>query len=265
MKFISSTLIIIFFFVNDCLSSNLDLKENSTIRWSSKEGLARLNSSQYKNDFYQMAEHFQPQINPLYCAIASSVIVLNTLYEGQKINNQRGLEVIKPKAFGGGIIPFNSYSQLTFLNKITDKVKDQKIITLQNITQENENNTKNFDAGLSLKQLDDILKTYQLKTEIHYAKAYDQRSLESFREMLKNILSENKKFLVANFDGKVLGLQTKGHISPIVAFDEKTDSVLILDVAGHKNGWYFARVSDLLGAMNTKDGEYYRGYLIIWK
>ena len=111
----------------------------------------------------------------------------------------------------------------------------------------------------------DILKTYKLKTKINYVDTINQKSLEDFKEMLKNILSEDKKFLLANFDGTVLGLKTVGHISPIVAFDAKSDSVLILDVAGHKNGWYFISVVDLLKAMNTKDGEHYRGYLVVWK
>ena len=259
MKFIFKTLIVLFFFFSNSFADEL------IIKWNSTEGLARLNESQYKDDFYQMVEHFQPQINPLYCAIASSVIVLNTLYEEQKIVSQKDLEIIKPKAFGSGTIPFNSYSQLTFFNDKTDKIKDRKIITLKNITKENENDAKNFDAGLSLKQLADILKTYQLKTEIHYVKSSDGQSLDDFRKILKIILAEDKKFLLANFDGKVLGLKTGGHISPIVAFDEKSDSVLILDVAGHKNGWYWASITNLLKAMNTKDGDHYRGYLVISK
>ena len=259
MKIISQIIIILFL-----LSSN-SFAEDFVVKWDSKEGLGRLSNSQYKNDFYQMAEHFQPQINPVYCAIASSVIILNTLYDGQEIANQKDLSVAKPKAFGGGDMEFKSYSQLTFLNEKTDKVKDRKIIHLKNITPENENDAKSFDPGLSLKQLADILKIYQLKTKIHYAKSIDQQSLDSFRKELKTILVEDKKFLMANFDTKVLGLKSDGHLSPIAAFDEKSDSVLVLDVAGHKRGWYFVSVLDLLKAMNTKDGETYRGYLVVSK
>ncbi len=237
----------------------------STLKWNSEEGLQRLEVSQYKNDFYQLASHFQPQINPLYCGIASSVIILNTVNEGEAIASQKDLEVKKPKAFGGGNIAFKSYSQLTFLNDKTDKIKNRKIINLQNITSKNENDAKNFDAGLSLKQLAGILKTYKLKVKIVYIKNTNQKSLEKFRKLLKKTLAEDQKFILANFNGKFLGLKTGGHISPIAAFDLDSDSVLIMDVAGHKNGWFWASVKDLMKAMNTKDGENYRGYLVISK
>jgi hypothetical protein len=236
-----------------------------TVKWSSSEGIKRLESSQYKNDFYQLSEHFQPQINPLYCGVASSVMILNTINEGKEIESQKELEVIKPKAFGGGNIAFNSYSQSTFLNNKTDKVKDRKIINLQNITPENENDAKNFDAGVTLKELAGILKTYHLKTKIVYAKNTDQKSLTKFRTLLEKVLAEDQKFILVNFNGKSLALTTNGHISPIAAFDCVSDSVLILDVAGHKNGWYWVLVEDLMKAMNTKDGENYRGYLVISK
>lgn len=246
------------------LSNNSFAEQTSlTLKWNSSDGLKRLESSQYKNDFYQMAEHFQPQINPLYCGIASSVIILNTVNEDKEIVSQKDLEIVKPKAFGGGKIAFNSYSQLTFFNDKTDKVKDRKIINLQNITTQNENDAKNFDAGLNLGQLADILKTYQLKTKISYVEKVDPKSLEKFRKLLTEILVENQKFLLVNFNGKSLGLKTNGHISPVAAFDQASDSVLIMDVAGHKNGWYWVGIEDLMKAMNTKDGENYRGYLVI--
>ena len=239
--------------------------KNITTDWNSKKGLEKLYNSQYKNDFYQMADHFQPQINPLYCAIASSVIILNTIYKDKKIISQKELEIKKPKVFGGDIIPFFSYSQLTFLNKKTDKIKDRKIISLQNITKENENNVKNFDAGLSLQQLSGILKIYKLKTQVHHVQTINKKSVMKFRKLLKKILIEDKKFLLVNFNGKILGLETGGHISPIVAFDNNSDSVLVMDVAGHQNGWFWVSIINLLKAMNTKDGENYRGYMVVYK
>jgi len=234
-----------------------------TVKWNSSEGIKRLESSQYKNDFYQLSQNFQPQINPLYCGIASSVIILNTINEDKEIESQKELEVAKPKAFGGGSIAFKSYSQSTFLNDKTDKVKDRKIITLQNITTDNENDAKNFDAGISLRDLANILKTYKLKVDLNYVEKSDTESLVKFRKLLEKVLSEDQKYLMVNFDGKIIGLKTNGHISPIAAFDESSDSVLIMDVAGHKNGWYWVKTEDLVKAMNTKDGNTYRGYLVI--
>lgn len=54
-------------------------------------------------------------------------------------------------------------------------------------------------------------------------------------------------------------------MSPIVALDTVSDSLLVMDVVDHKNDWYWARVADLVKAMNTKDGNNYRSYLVISK
>jgi hypothetical protein len=238
--------------------------DSLTMTWNSKEGIERLNHSQYKNDFYQIADHFQPQINPLYCAVASSVIILNTMSEGKEIPSQKELEVQKPKVLGDGRIAFNSYSQFTFLNDKTDQIKDRKIINLQNISEKTENDAKNFDAGISLKQLSDILhEAYKLKAKITYAKTNDEQSINKFRDIVKEVVSDNKRYLLVNFNGKILNLKTGGHMSPIVAYDQNSDSVLVMDVAGHKNGWYWVGVNDLYKAMNTLDGANYRGYLVI--
>jgi hypothetical protein len=43
----------------------------------------------------------------------------------------------------------------------------------------------------------------------------------------------------------------------VVAYDEASDMVLVMDAALHKNRWYFISVKKLYEAMNTKDGEKY--------
>jgi hypothetical protein len=238
-------------------------QQNLTIKWNSPQGIKILQNSQHKNDFYQLADHFQPQINPLYCGIATSVIILNSINENH-LPNQKTLQVQKPAVFGSGFVPFQSYSQLTFLNDKTDKIKDRKIIKLKNITKDNENDAKNFDPGLKLAEFKDILsKAYGLKAKFHYADKLNEKSIDKFRQIAKKTTAEDKKYLAVNFKGKLLGLKTNGHISPVAAFDEASDSVLILDVAGHKNGWFWVKIPDLFKAMHSKDGDDYRGYLII--
>ena len=82
---------------------------------------------------------------------------------------------------------------------------------------------------------------------------------------MKKILIDKNNFLIANFDGKVFGNKTGGHISPIVAYDENSDSLLVLDVALHKNPWYWVDLTEMVKAMNTKDGDNFRGYLVAKK
>ena len=66
--------------------------------WNSEEGLKRLSRSQFKNDFYQLVNFFQPQINPIYCGAASSVMILNAFNYGKiasqkKVNREQDMQI----------------------------------------------------------------------------------------------------------------------------------------------------------------------------
>lgn len=223
----------------------------SVVKWNSDEGLKRLDRSEFKNDFYQLVNYYQPQINPLYCGMASGVILLNAMSD--EIPSQKGGEMISPS---GKVIEFHSYSQLSFLNAKTDKIKKRELIELKEKRADGK-----YDAGVSLRDFSRILSEgYGLRTELKYAD--ENNSVEKFREDLKRYLVEDERFIVANFKGKLIGNKTGGHISPVVAFDEISDSVLVLDVALHKNPWYWVGVEDFYGAMNSLDGEKFRGWLV---
>lgn len=181
-----------------------------------------------------MVNFYQPQINPLYCSAATSVVVLNAI-SGE-----------------------NLFKQEDFFNQKTDKIKLKTIID-----KIEKDKNDNFDAGLALGDLAKILsQVYNLKVELNYVENNDAKN---FRKIVKEILSENQKFLITNFDGKILGHKTNGHISPIAAYDEESDSLLVLDVALHKNQWFWVNLEEFYKSMNTKDGENYRGFLIVKK
>lgn len=208
--------------------------------FNSKEGIRKLESAELKDDFYQLVNFYQAQINPFYCSIATSVTILNA------INYQ---ENSAPKI-----------SQLTFLNEKTDKIKSQKVIR-----REEKNEKGEYSEGLSLVELSKILQTYGLDTKINYVEKNDEPSEMKFRSDIRNALQNKNTFLVANFDGKTLSKKTGGHFSPVVAYDEKSDSALVMDVALHKNQWFWTSIKDFMKSMNTKDGKNYRGYLLVKK
>jgi len=262
-KKITSALFLILFFSNAVFA---DEKNTQAETWNSEEGLKKLERSQCKNDFYQLANFYQPQINPLYCSVATGVILLNALNYGNISSNEK-FEIHKPQSDGGDVIAFNLYSQETFFNEQTDKIKKREIINYKEakkkVFQDNEFK-EIYDAGLSLSDFSEILsKVYKLKTQLTYAKNNDAKSLMKFRETAKKVLSDDKSFLVVNFDGRILGQKTSGHISPLAAFDEEGDAVLVMDVALHKNQWYWISVPKLFEAMNSKDDNMYRGYLVV--
>ena len=230
--------------------------ENSQAEiWNSEEGLKRLQRSEFKSDFYQLVNFYQPQENPLFCSIATATMIRNAFEYGNILSQKEG-EVLKPD---GGTISYPLYSQKDFFNEETEKVKKRSIVEFK----ESVNGAESFDPGLSLGDFAKMLRVHNFGVKLIYVKKNDEATAEKFRRVLRNILNENSAFLVVNFDGKFLEKTTRGHISPIVAFDEESDSVLVLDVALHKNRWYWVEVSKLIEAMNTKDAENYRGYLMV--
>lgn len=249
--------IISLFFTNISLANSIEI-------WNSKEGLKRLQETNYNNDFYQLVNFYQPQINPLYCSPASATIIINAINYG-KIQSQKTGETYKPESLGRELIAYNLYSQEDFFNEKTEKVKTKSSISF--ITPYKiENGKKIFEPGVNLEEFSRMLKEgHNFDVKKIYAKNNDKNSLEKFRKNLKEVLSEDKKFILANFHGKVAGSQTNGHISPLVAYDEDSDMVLVLDVALHKNNWFWVDLTTFYLAMNTKDGDNYRGYLIVKK
>ncbi len=234
------------------------------VSWYSKESRQRFERAEIKNDFYQLAPNYQPQINPLYCGMASATILLNAFRLSKGVVSQPKHEVEKPKVMGGGKIPFPLFTQDTLLNEKTDRVKDRLKIELKNITPENTDNEKAFGPGVSLSQLKGVLEAYGLKADAYEASDKSSDAVVSkFREMVKKVLNDEDNFILINFKGATLGAATGGHISPLGAYDSKSDSVLILDVASHKNPWYWIPVSYLYKAMNTKDGDKFRGYVVV--
>ena len=223
--------------------------------WNSSEGLHRLDQSNFKEDFYQLINFYQAQINPLYCAVATGTMLLNAL-NYDEISSQKISEISKPN---GELIPFNLYTQQGFLNDQTDEIKNRDIIEYKERTFDG-----NYDPGLALGDFAAILeKVYRLQTDVFYVSENNKRGRERFRQNLRDVLNDHDSFIVVNFDGKILGQKTNGHISPLAAYDEKTDSVLVLDTALHKNQWYFVSIEKLFAAMNSRDGDNFRGYAIV--
>ena len=235
-------------------SPNNNLK--SITVWNSQQGINNLATANYKQDFYHLAHLYQPQKNPLYCGIASSAIILNALNIGSKNIVNSVNQVAKPAQYGGGKIDFYFYTQNDILNNYTDQIKNKNIINFQQ-----KNTANKYDPGLSLKDLADILKIHAVSSQLHYAD--NLKKIKKFRKYLKKYLNLKTHYIIANFNGKILGAKTGGHISPIVAYNKKTEQILILDVAAHKNSWYWVDIELFYQAMHSKDGDKYRGYLIV--
>jgi hypothetical protein len=234
------------------------------VDWNSSEGRRRLSRTKYNQDFFQMAHAFQPQMNPVYATVASAVIVLNALrLPKHVIPSQDELEIRRPDEFGGGILPFPAYSQLTFLNSETDKIKDRNVILIKSPSGQ-ENGKPKFAPGLGLPDLQKMLvDVYHAKATVTFADTDPKEGSKAFRNTLKKALYDSTSFILSNFKGDLLGAATEGTVSPLAAYDEASDSVLILDVTGHKNPWYWVPLAALYESMHTQYDGNYRGYIQI--
>ena len=59
------------------------------------------------------------------------------------------------------------------------------------------------------------------------------------------------------------GQKGGGHISPLGAYDESSESFLIMDVNPNRAPWVWVRSDELIAAMRTFDTVENRGYLLV--
>ena len=69
--------------------------------------------------------------------------------------------------------------------------------------------------------------------------------------------------MIVNYNRSALGQTGGGHISPLGAFDETSDSFLVMDVNPTNHPWVWVPASALFAAMATKDTAENRGYLLV--
>jgi len=152
---------------------------------------------------------------------------------------------------------------LTLLDEKSDLVKPREVINMTRVADLEGEGGGHFNGGLSIAGLGKILEIYGANVTVTQADQDDEIGTAMFRDVARAVLNDEGRFLVVNFLGSDIGTPTGGHISPLGAYDEQTDSLLVLDVAGHKTPWYWAPLSHLYQAMHTLAGNDYRGWLVI--
>jgi len=105
-------------------------------------------------------------------------------------------------------------------------------------------------GGLTLEQLRQFLEVWAANPTIYYG---SDLSVSQLRNLITSTLSNPERRLIVNFYRQALGQIGHGHFSPIGAYDSKTDSVLILDVAKYKYPPVWVKTSDLFNAIQGID------------
>jgi hypothetical protein len=117
-----------------------------------------------------------------------------------------------------------------------------------------------FFTGMSLAELSRLAQDVGLETERVHA---DGLTIDAFRDRLKANLRRRGDFVLINYDRRVLQQEGAGHISPVGAYDEATDRILVLDEAAYKYPFTWIPTQLLYEAVHTKAGEGWRGLLFI--
>jgi len=231
------------------------------VYFDSPEGMKRLEQSQAKVDFFPLANHFESQQNKVFCGIASSVIILNTLRldnpDIKKPEDNSLLTKEDRRYFPKGFDPiYQRYTQNTLLNAET-KNKDEVLGKPVNI-----NGKTIANYGLQLKELSALLTSYGLNVTTRVAN--DNIKDEAIHTELINNLKTSGNYVLVNYSRKILGQGNGGgHISPLGAYDLASDSFLIMDVNPNTSKWVWVKTTDLIKAMRTFDTTENRGYLLV--
>lgn len=227
----------------------------SLVRFNSENSMKRLSRTDYKVDFFSLSNFYTAQPNGVVCGPTTMSIVLNALNKDQrpKTSFAKELKVNIPDKWDPR---FERYTPDNIFNENTDKVKTKSQVYGEPIDGKK-------DFGLQLRQLHQMFIAHGVKSEIHVFT--DKTNFKNLKKkMIKNLKNPND-YIVINYARKPLGQKGGGHISPLVAFDEKSDSFLIMDVNPNKDQWVWVKFDDLAKALNTFDTVENRGLLFISK
>lgn len=214
------------------LAQTLQIPQN-LINLNSSEGEKLLMESRALQDYFPLTIQFVTQKNQAYCGVASSIMVLNAI------------AIPAPEA--PEYAPYHLFTQDNFFNTQTQKVVTPEVVSRR---------------GMTLDQLGKLLESYPVKAEVHHA---GDLSLQEFRTLVVKNLQEPKNFVLVNYLRKAIGQETGGHISPLAAYNEKTDRFLILDVSRYKYPPVWVKAEELWKAMATVDSDSgkTRGFVLV--
>ena len=232
--------------------------------FSTDESMRRLERSKHKVDFFRLANQFEGQEHGGMCGPTSAVIVLNTIRipsEEEKPAYRAGF----PEKYAPVLakLPpqfnpiFQRYSQRAFFAdpRVSAVKSEDRFYGAPGADGKP-------DPGMQLRQLHDILTALGLTSEIHIVA--DDTADDAVRADLVANLARADDYVLVNYSRKPLGQEGGGHISPLAAYDEASDSFLVLDVNPNRGkAWAWVPAHRLFAAMRTRDTTENRGYLLV--
>lgn len=185
---------------------------------SSSQGRTRLMeamSSGSAESYWSLSEHFVNQSDPAFCGVTTLVTVLNSLSVDPHVRWRGGW-----RYFG---------DETVLLGRCCYDIERIRRI------------------GIDMIDFERLARCQGLKV-----KRREPTSLTDFRSDIRQLFqptASKSTVMVVSFCRQALQQTGSGHFSPVAAYHELTDSILILDVARFKYPPYWASVEDVYNAM----------------
>ena len=218
---------------------------DSCVALSSRRGKQLFQSAMSNGglkSFFPLMEQHSTQSEPAYCGITTLTIALNAMSVDPK-QNWKG--------------PWRWYEE-TMLNCC---------ISLEEVKK----------TGITIRVFNCLAICQGLAVNVYYVDD-ESVTLDTFRDVVRQACVEDqadddddggincnddsshtqevlRDVLVVSYNRKVLSQTGSGHFSPIAAYDEPSDSVLIMDTARFKYGVHWVKLSKLYEAMTLEDPD----------
>lgn len=232
--------------------------DSGLVAFSSEEGLARLSRSSARADFPDLANQFEAQSNGAFCGPTSAAIVLNaSLNRKATLPRDRSRLRAEDLTFlpGGVDLSLPRFTQ----DNVIEKGRKTRAQVLGEPLPINGKEIKDF--GYQIRQLDEMLRANGLVTKLVVVD--DNKSMADIRSDLVENLRRPNDYVIVGYKRSAVGQAGGGHISPVAAYDEASDSFLILDVNPANAGWVWMSAATLVKGMRTFDTVENRGYILV--
>ena len=228
------------------------------VAFASDEGLTRLARSAAKANFAALANQFEAQFNGIFCGPTTAAIVLNAVHaRSPDLPRDRGRlradDLRNLPAGADPVVP--RWTQDNVIDKGA-KTRAQVLGEPMPIA-----GRLQRDFGYQLRQFDEMLRANGLRTRMVVVD--EVRTEAAVRDDLAHVLARPGTYAVVNYRREAVGQKGGGHISPLAAYDARTDSFLVLDVNPGVAGWVWIPNATLVRAMRTFDTIENRGYVVV--
>lgn len=193
------------------------------VGFATAAGEKLLIESTAREAYWPLAMQFVTQKNQAFCGVATLVMVLNALD--------------MPAPPSPGFETFNVFTQDNVLDEATEAILPVAVL---------------MRRGMTLEQFGLIAESHGVRVEVHHA---GSSSVAAFRAAAVAALASTGHHVVVNYLRRALGQERGGHISPLAAYDARTDRFLVLDVSRYKYPPVWVTTDDLFAAMNTVDAD----------